>query len=131
MRRAFDRATVEGFEAIIDRMPNAPEDRHVLAAAVIAGAQSIVTFNLKDFRTEGTAQSHIHAEHPDNFLSNLFHLYPDSLTDIIVSQAAKLGKDGRVWTPYDVLDRLAHQECKCFADLVNERLRQLKATVPL
>jgi len=130
MRRAFDRAAVEGFEGIIDRMPNHPKDRHVLAAAVVAGAQSIVTFNRKDFRTEGTAQGHIRAEDPDTFLSNLFHLHPDSLTDIIVGQAAKLEKGGRVWTPDEVLDGLARQGCGCFADLVRERLRRRTITPP-
>lgn len=124
MRAALARANVEGFEGIIDSMPNHPKDRHVLAAAVIAGAQSIVTFNLKDFHTDGTAQSHIRAEHPDAFLTNLFHLYPDALTEIITHQAAALGKGGRVWAPEDVLDRLARQGCACFADLVRAHLQQ-------
>lgn len=122
MRAAFERANVTGFAGIIDRMPNHPKDRHVLAAAVVAGAQSIVTFNLKDFPTEGTEQAHIRAEHPDEFLTNLFHLYPDILTDIIVRRAALLDRPDRPVTPHDVLDHFARQECRCFTELVRVRL---------
>ncbi len=72
MRTAFTRATVTGFEPLIERMPNQAKYRHVLAAAVVSGAEVIVTFNLRHFRTSGTSQSRIQAQHPDDFLSDLF-----------------------------------------------------------
>lgn len=131
MSRAFERATVTEFEAIIDRMPNHPKDRHVLAAAVVANAQVIVTFNLKDFRTVGTEQSHIRAEHPDAFLMDLFHAYPDRMTEIITHQAVSLKKGGRLWTPDALLDRLADNRCPGFAEAVRAHLRQQEATTPL
>lgn len=123
MRAALPRANVADFEGLIDAMPNHPKDRHVLAAAVVAGARSVVTFNLKDFRTDGSAQGHIRAEHPDAFLTNLFDLYPDALAEIVAEQAAALGRGGRVWAPADVLDRLARQGCAGFAELLRGSLR--------
>lgn len=123
MRGAFERAMVDGVGEIADAIHHRPKDRHVLDAAVLAGAQSVVTFNLKDFRTEGTAQDHSRAEQPDQFLANLFHLYPDILTEIITTQAAGLTKGGRLWTPEDILDGLARQECRCFAELVRGQLQ--------
>lgn len=49
MNRAVPDCLVTGFEQLIDglRLPD-PDDRHVLAAAIRAGAQGIVTANLKD-----------------------------------------------------------------------------------
>jgi hypothetical protein len=47
MNQALDGANVTGYESIIDglMLPD-PDDRHVLAAAIRAGAQVIVTDNL-------------------------------------------------------------------------------------
>jgi hypothetical protein len=47
-------------------MPN-PDDRHVLAAAIRAGADVIVTYNLTDFPAETLARFDIEALHPDDF----------------------------------------------------------------
>ena len=51
MRTAFPEAAVSGYESLMPAMKNDHKDRHVLAAAVKCGAQTIVTFNLKDFPT--------------------------------------------------------------------------------
>lgn len=50
---------------------NDPKDRHVVAAAVKAGAQIIVTSNKRDFYD---LPSGIEVQTPDEFLSNLFDL---------------------------------------------------------
>ena len=44
-----------------------PDDRHVLAAAITANADYIVTFNLKDFPREKTRPFGVFAIHPDRF----------------------------------------------------------------
>ncbi|MDI5939670.1 PIN domain-containing protein [Micromonospora sp. PTRAS2] len=49
MREAFPDAMVGGYESLIDGMTNDPKDRHVLAAAVRANAEVLVTFNIADF----------------------------------------------------------------------------------
>src|SRR6266853_1288903 len=43
LEAAFPEALVDGFECIIPVMQNHEKDRHVLAAAVKSGAQTIVT----------------------------------------------------------------------------------------
>lgn len=57
-------------------MTNDPKDRHVLATAVHAGAQVIVTENLQDFPAEALEPYAIEAQRLDEFLSNLFSLNP-------------------------------------------------------
>lgn len=47
-----------------------PDDRHVLAAAIKARAQVIVTGNLKDFPAECLARWDIEAKSPDEFVSD-------------------------------------------------------------
>ena len=53
MACAFPEALVEGFEDLIGAIELPDEDdRHVVAAAIVADAEHIVTENLKDFPAE-------------------------------------------------------------------------------
>ena len=63
---------VSGHETLISTfiLPDA-NDRHVLAAAIAAGAAVIVTFNLSDFPAPVLRAYGIRPAHPDNFLSAL------------------------------------------------------------
>lgn len=69
MNEAVPDALVEGYEPLIDglKLPD-PGDRHVLAAAIKAGAQVIVTSNLRDFPPETLAAWNLEAKSPDDFL---------------------------------------------------------------
>jgi predicted nucleic acid-binding protein len=53
-------------------------DRHVLAAAIVAQAPVIVTFNLSDFPETTLAPFGIRALHPDAFLVELLEAVPDA-----------------------------------------------------
>lgn len=77
MHRAFPEACVTGAEGLIDslNLPD-PEDRHVLATAIRAGAEHIVTENLRDFPADALQQYGITAVSADDFLSSTFELYP-------------------------------------------------------
>jgi predicted nucleic acid-binding protein len=94
MEGAFPEAMVIGHEPLIGAMKNEEKDRHVVAAAVKAEAQVIVTANLKDFRhlPEG-----IEAQSPDDFLCNLFDLDPEGLAELVRQQASDLQKPPRTF----------------------------------
>jgi predicted nucleic acid-binding protein len=51
-------------------------DRHVLAAAIAGHADSIVTFNIKDFPNQALDQYDIEAIHPDDFICHQLDLMP-------------------------------------------------------
>ena len=66
---------VQGYRDLIDGLdlPD-PNDRHVLAAAIRARADVILTFNLEDFPADRLAEYGIEAQHPDEFVEHLIDL---------------------------------------------------------
>jgi hypothetical protein len=70
-------ALVTGYEALIPslQLPD-PNDRHVLAAAIRARADVIVTANLRDFPAGLLAPLAMEAQHPDEFVLHLLDLSP-------------------------------------------------------
>jgi len=87
LAREFEDALVEGYEPLIDAMPNHPKDRHVTACAARGGASLIVTSNLKDFRKLPPG---LEAIHPDDFLCRLLEQTPTALAAAIGAQVARL-----------------------------------------
>jgi hypothetical protein len=67
-----------------------PDDRHVLAAAIHAEADVIVTCNLADFPAEELARYNIQAEHPDDFLVYLFEEAPGLVCTVVKQQRESL-----------------------------------------
>jgi predicted nucleic acid-binding protein len=61
----------ERYKKLIPSMKNEEKDRHVAAAAVKAGCEVIVTYNLKHFKQEHLERLNISARHPDEFLIDL------------------------------------------------------------
>jgi predicted nucleic acid-binding protein len=88
MSRSFPDAMVTGHESLIDGMTNDPKDRHVLAAAVRANAEVIVTFNLRDFPEPALKPYDITAVGPDDFLLDQLDLYPGLTVEVLEQQAA-------------------------------------------
>lgn len=106
MNDALRDVTVTGYQRLIGRveLPD-PDDRHVVAAAIHAGAQCIVTKNLRDFPTDALAPWRLEAQHPDVFLAELQHGAPEALQEIVTAIAHAWQAPGA--TAEDVLDRLA------------------------
>jgi hypothetical protein len=67
-----------------------PNDAHVVAAAVRAGAQVIVTFNLDDFPTHRLTPYNLEANHPDDFVMHAIDLAPAAIATAVIEQAAAL-----------------------------------------
>jgi len=108
MNEAVPDCLVEGFEDLVEglRLPD-PNDRHVLAAAIRAGAQAIVTFNLRDFPRDHLAPFWVEAIHPDDFVVDLLDLAPGVVTNVVAEQAAALRNPPR--TIAEMLDTLRDQ----------------------
>ena len=98
-------ALVTGYEPLVEALdlPD-PGDRHVLAAAIHAGAQVIVTFNLADFPPDRLAAYGCEARHPDDFVLDSLDLAPGPILQALVEQAAALRRPPT--SVEDVLDRL-------------------------
>ncbi|MFM1899767.1 MAG: hypothetical protein RLZZ216_343 [Cyanobacteriota bacterium] len=88
MDRAFPEALVEPPEGLADLLGCDPGDRHVLAAAIVAKAEVIVTLNVRHFPKEVLAPLGIEAVTPDQFLCNLLDLDRDTIHGCLRTMAA-------------------------------------------
>lgn len=111
-RDLMDRATrdglVTGYQSLIPalQLPD-PDDRHVLAAAIVGRCDAIVTQNLRDFPDEALAPHGIEAVHPDAFLHAQLGLEPAIFCTAVRKVRARLKNP-----PYsvdDYLDTLTRQ----------------------
>ncbi len=86
MTLAFPEAAIAVTERLIPCMDNHEGDRHVLAAALIAKAEVIVTDNLKHFPVESLSQFRVEAQSADQFLTYLYDLFPESMDQVLQTQ---------------------------------------------
>ncbi len=95
MRDLMNQATrdclVTGYEAIVPslELPD-PNDRHVLAAAIVGRCDVIVTQNLKDFPEDALEPYGIETLDPDDFLSNHLALAPGLFCSALRKVRARL-----------------------------------------
>ena len=87
-RDLMDRATrdclVAGYETLIPTLQlRDPDDRHVLAAAIVGRCDAIVTFNLRDFPEAALTPYGIEVWHPDRFLTDHLDLRPDPFREAV------------------------------------------------
>lgn len=97
MRRAFPEAMVDVPEELVKAIAVAPDadDSHILAAAVMARANAIITQNTKHFPAEHLKKYGILCHNPDDFLVHQFYLSPEKILEKLDGQASdtKQGRD--------------------------------------
>ncbi len=102
MNQATRDALITGYELLINclELPD-PDDRHVLAAAIVGRCDVIVTRNLQDFPIEIVALFGIKVQHPDDFLAYCLENVADKFCSAIKKVRARLKKP-----PYSVEEYL-------------------------
>jgi hypothetical protein len=116
---------VTGYESLIPSLtlPD-PDDRHVLAAAIIGHADVIVTRNLRDFPAEILDRYEIEAQHPDEFLRHAIDLAPTRVIEAVRAQQASLTRP-----PFSMAELLALFERIGLAETVAELQRMMEVGV--
>ena len=96
---------IHGHESLAESMTNHPKDRHVLAAAVAAQADIVVTANLRHFPPHSCDPYGIQVRSPDQFLCDAFERGPGVVPAVLRVQAAR--KRRPAMSVDEMLDRLA------------------------
>ncbi len=123
MEQAFPDAAICGYEELIPTMQCSKEDRHVLAAACYSPAETLVTFNVKDFPRDTVEQYGIEVKHPDDFLLDVFDLNPGLISQICLTAL----RSYRLYpvTPNELCEVLAKSSVPQFATKIYPSLDAL------
>jgi hypothetical protein len=121
MCQAVPDCVVCGYEDLIENLelPDSA-DRHVLAAAIRAGAQTIVTLNLKDFPPSSLGKFDIEAQHPDTFVRDLVDLRSGAVVAVVHQQRDQLRRNPKTLPQF--LDTLERQGLVQTVSLLRELL---------
>ena len=108
MKAVLPEADVGNYQTLIPSLslPD-PDDRHVLAAAIAAGAAVIVSWNLKHFPASQLQAHGIACLSPDDFLMGLHSDFPDALMASIDRARQNLRKS--VPSVEEFIEALDHQ----------------------
>lgn len=120
-RRAMDGAVLDclvtGYEPLIDTIKLPDEgNRHVVAAAVVAQASAIVTFNLDHFPAETLTPYRLHAIHPDDFLLDIEGLNSPAVLRAVTQDVNHYRNPPKTWDEY--FDDLRRAGIPKMADLL-------------
>ena len=107
-------------EALLE-LPD-PDDRHALAAALVADADYIVTYNLKDFPANRLGRHSVQAIHPDDFLCAMLEHDQSGVLDVMNKVVSSKGNPPR--TMREEITHLRALRLSTFSD----KLENLLAT---
>ncbi|WP_392671544.1 PIN domain-containing protein [Streptomyces sp. LN785] len=123
VRRFFPDCEIEAavYGHLVDEMPgDDPDDRHHSAAAVAAGADALITWNLADFPADDLAERGVRVIDPDSYLCGLYKELPHEVAETVVRLVGE--KRNPPVTLADAVARLAKAGLPVFADLLTGRL---------
>lgn len=115
MDRAVPGALVNEYEHLIPKLelPD-PDDHHVLAAAIVANAQVIVTKNTKDFPKAVLDPRGVVARNPDGLLLELFGTRHEEMLQVVADHRRSLVSPPRGVDAH--LDAYRRNDLPAFAD---------------
>jgi predicted nucleic acid-binding protein len=124
MIEAIENSLVEDYDQLIPTimLPD-PDDRHVLAAAIKAEADLILTTNLKDFPEKTLAAWNLAAKHPDDFTTDLLRTDQEAVVAVVKEMRGR-----RKRPPISAEDFLAQLERQGLKKFVAE-LRRVAAEI--
>jgi predicted nucleic acid-binding protein len=112
---------VTNYEKLADsiELPD-PDDRHVVAAAIVGHADAIVTFNIKDFPAAALQPYGIEVQHPDEFLMNQLQLQEIPALIAIKKMRARWTNPAR--SAQDLITAFEKRGLPLTADLLREAI---------
>jgi hypothetical protein len=124
MDEALPEALTEGYEDRIEdlSLPD-PSDRHVLAAAIQARADYIVTLNRQDFPASKLKDWDVEATGPGELVSDLFDREPNRIIEVAHVHRTSLTRPSK--TPEEYTHLLRSCGLKETARLLKERLDRI------
>jgi len=113
MDEAIDDCLVEGYEYLIPelKLPD-NDDRHVLAAAIHAQAQVILTYNHRHFPPRVLAPYGMTAQHPDDFLAAVAERFSQEVCGTLEEMRAR--KTRPSLSQAEILRKLENQKLPKF-----------------
>lgn len=119
--RAFPDAMVKNYAPLIDSLDLPDQkDRHVLAAAIKANADVIVTNNLKDFPAEILETYGMAAKSADDFLTDIIDLNQETAVEAF--RKLVMNRRNPDLDEYQILDILRKNQLKATADYLHALL---------
>jgi predicted nucleic acid-binding protein len=92
VRRSFPEARVQNYEPLISVCQNSEKDRHVLAVAIKAHSELIVTSNIRHFPVKCLEPWGISATDPASYLTTLYTMEPGVVVAKLVAIAQRRQK---------------------------------------